>query len=34
MYNVSAPRPYVMEIKKPASATSAATSAARRAQEG
>jgi protein-disulfide isomerase-like protein with CxxC motif len=34
MYNVSAPRSYVMEIKKPASATSAAASAARRAQEG
>jgi hypothetical protein len=34
MYNVAAPRPYVMEIKKPASASSAAASAARRAQEG
>jgi DSBA-like thioredoxin domain len=34
MYNVAAPRSYVMEIKKPASATSAAASAARRAQEG
>ena len=34
MYNVSAPRAYVMEIKKPASAASAAASAARRAQEG
>jgi len=34
MYNVSAPRSYVMEIKKPASATSASASAARRAQEG
>ena len=31
--DVSAPRPYVMEIKKPASATSAAASAARRAKE-
>lgn len=34
LYNVSAPRPYMMEIKKPASAASAAASAARRAQEG
>jgi hypothetical protein len=34
MYNVAAPRSYVMEIKKPASATSASASAARRAQEG
>jgi hypothetical protein len=31
---IAAPRPYVMEIKKPASAVSAATSAARRAREG
>ncbi len=34
LYSVAAPRPYVMEIKKPASATSAAASAARRAKEG
>ena len=34
LYNVSAPRSYMMEIKKPASAASAAASAARRAQEG
>lgn len=31
--DVAAPRPYVMEIKKPASASSAAVSAARRARE-
>lgn len=30
----TAPRPYVMEIKKPASATAAAASAARREREG
>jgi hypothetical protein len=34
LYNVAAPRSYMMEIKKPASAASAAASAARRAQEG
>jgi protein-disulfide isomerase-like protein with CxxC motif len=34
IYNVSAPRSYMMEIKKPASAASASASAARRAQEG
>jgi hypothetical protein len=34
LYNVSAPRSYMMEIKKPASAASASASAARRAQEG
>ena len=30
LYNIAAPRPYVMEIKKPASATVAAASEARR----
>ena len=34
MVDIAAPRPYVMEIKKPASASSAAASAARRAREG
>ena len=33
LYNIAAPRPYVMEIKKPASASAAAASEARRREE-